>query len=142
MKKIRNRLAYLLILAIIIVAGLLSRSGLAVHLPWFLSTYAGDTLWSLALFLTICILLPGIRPVVAALLTIGISFLVEFSQIYQADWINTIRSTRVGALFLGVGFKWSDLTCYTMGSLMGMVGDILHQSPHSSPDNDNGQKPI
>jgi hypothetical protein len=103
----------------------MSRSSLAAHLPTFLSTYAGDTLWSLALFLTICILFPGIRLVVVAPLTIAISFSVEFSQLYQADWINTIRVTRIGSLFLGVGFKWSDLPCYIVGCLMGVAGEFL-----------------
>ncbi len=103
----------------------MSRSSLAAHLPTFLSTYAGDTLWSLALFLTICILFPGIRLVVVVPLTIALSFSVEFSQLYQAEWINAIRSTRIGALFLGVGFKWSDLPCYTVGCLMGATGEVL-----------------
>jgi hypothetical protein len=65
------------------------------------------------------------RLAVVAPLTIAISFSVEFSQLYQAEWINTIRSTRIGALFLGVGFKWSDLPCYTVGCLMGVTGEIL-----------------
>lgn len=121
----RNRLAYSLALGIVIVAGLLSRSSLAVHFPMFLSAYAGDTLWALALFLTICILFPGMQRVVVALLTIVLSFSVEFSQIYQADWINAIRSTPIGALFLGVGFKWSDLPCYTVGCLMGVTGEVM-----------------
>ena len=121
----RNRLAYSLVLGVVIVAGLLSRSSVAVYLPSFISTYAGDTLWSLALFLTICILFPGLRLVFVALLTIVISFSVEFSQIYQAGWINAIRSNRIGALFLGVGFKLSDLPCYTVGCFMGVVGELL-----------------
>ncbi|MHC4432040.1 MAG: ribosomal maturation YjgA family protein [Planctomycetota bacterium] len=125
MRKKRNRLAYLPVLAIVIVAGLMSRSRLAVYLPSFLSAYAGDTLWSLALFLTICTLFPGTRLVVVALLTIAISFSVEFSQVCQAEWLNTIRGTRLGALFLGVGFKWSDLPCYTVGCVMGVAGDVL-----------------
>lgn len=140
MRKKRNRLAYLLALAIVIVAGLMSRSRLAVYLPSFLSAYAGDTLWSLALFLAICTLFPGTRLVVVALLTIAISFSVEFSQVYQAQWLDTIRGTRVGALFLGVGFKWSDLPCYTVGCLMGVAGDVLvsinnrNTSPNNVPE--------
>ena len=126
MAKRRNRLEHSLVLGIVIVAGLLSRSGLGVYyLPWCISAYAGDTLWSLALFLTIRILFPGIRLVLVALLTIAISFSVEFSQIYQAEWIDLIRSTRIGSLFLGVEFKWSDLLCYAVGCLMGVVGGVL-----------------
>jgi hypothetical protein len=85
MTKRRNRLAYEGVLCIVIVAGLISRSSLAAHLPTLLSAYAGDTLWSLALFMTICILFPGMRLVIVALLTLSLSFSVEFSQLYQAD---------------------------------------------------------
>lgn len=118
-------MAYAGVLCLVIIAGLMSRSSLATYLPTFLSTYAGDTLWSLALFLTICILFPCIRLVVVVPLTLALAFSVEFSQLYQAEWINTIRSTRIGALFLGVGFKWSDLPCYTVGCLMGATGEIF-----------------
>ena len=121
----RNRLAYALVLIVITIAGLLSRSHLAAHIPLFISTYAGDTLWSLALYLTLCILFPDIRLVVVTLLTIAISFLVEFSQLYQAEWLDTIRDTRVGALLLGVRFIWTDLPCYIVGGLMGMCGELL-----------------
>jgi hypothetical protein len=125
MKRRRNRLAYSMVIACVIVAGLLSRSSLAMYLPSFLSTYAGDTLWSLALFLTICVLFPGSPLIVVAPLTLALSFFVEFSQLYQAEWIDTMRRTRIGALFLGAGFKWSDLLCYTAGCLIGMGGDAL-----------------
>lgn len=125
MAKRRNRLAYALILALVIIAGLLSRSQFADTLPPFITTYAGDTLWSLALFLTLGILFPGARTFVVALLTLAISFAVEVSQLYQANWINQIRSTRIGALFLGAGFKWSDLPCYMAGCLMGIAGETL-----------------
>jgi len=45
-----------------------------------------------------------------------ISFAVEVSQLYHAEWIDGIRETRLGALTLGSGFLWSDLVCYTLGS--------------------------
>lgn len=121
----RNRLTYSLILGIVIIAGLSSRSRFAVHLPVFLSTYAGDTLWTVALYLTICILFPGCRVGTVALISLVISFSVEFSQLYKAAWLNTIRSNRIGALILGSGFLWSDLPCYTVGCLVGVTGDLL-----------------
>ena len=48
---------------------------------------------------------PG-RLLLAALL---LSFAVEFSQLYQADWIDALRANRFGALVLGRGFLWADL---------------------------------
>ncbi len=47
-----------------------------------------------------------------ALLT---SYADEFSQIYQADWINRIRSTPAGHLVLGSAFSWFDMLAYTVG---------------------------
>jgi hypothetical protein len=123
MRRRRNRVSYALALAVVIVLGLLSRSSFAAALPLFLLTYAGDTLWALALFLTLGLVFPGLRLVIVALMTIGLAFSIEVSQLYQAEWIDSIRSTRMGALVLGFGFKWSDLLCYTVGCLMGVIGE-------------------
>ena len=123
----------------VILAGLLSRSRLAAHLPSFLSTYAGDTLWALALYVALCLVFPGMRTAVIAFWTIAIAFSVEFSQLYQADWINAIRGTRIGALFLGVGFQWSDLPCYAAGSLLGAAGDAVASAVRGHGNVDRGR---
>ena len=52
------------------------------------------------------------------------SFAIEFSQLYQADWINVLRHTTLGGLILGYGFLWSDLVCYTVGILIGVGIEI------------------
>ena len=124
----RNRGTYGPLIAVVVVAGLASRSALAVHLPRFVAAYAGDTLWALAVFLVLGFMFPGVRSSTAALLTIAISFTVEFSQLYQAPWINGIRETRVGALALGAGFKWSDLLCYTVGCALGFGGELVRRA--------------
>ena len=110
-------------LALVIFAGLSSRSHLVRVFPDFVGTYAGDTLWALAAFLTLGIVFPVHPTRIIAATAIGISFGVECSQLYQADWINRIRSTLPGALLLGSGFLWSDFACYTAGVLMGVVGE-------------------
>lgn len=40
---------------------------------------------------------------------------VEFSQLYHAPWIDTIRSTRIGHLILGSTFNAPDLLAYAVG---------------------------
>ncbi len=55
-----------------------------------------------------------------ALISILTCFLIEFSQLYQAEWINEIRKTRLGGLILGFGFLWSDLVSYAVGGMMGL----------------------
>ncbi len=121
----RDRLVYAIIIAVVIAAGLGSRSDLAVHLPEFIATYAGDTLWTLTVFLVLGFVFPIASTAVIALVTLAISYGVEISQLYQAEWINAIRDTRIGALVLGAGFKWSDLVCYTAGCAAGVAGELL-----------------
>ena len=44
--------------------------------------------------------------------------MIEFSQLYQENWIIEIRNTTLGHLVLGQGFLWSDLLAYTFGSII------------------------
>ena len=125
MNQSRSRPAYALLIALVVLAGLATRSPLGSHLPPFLSTYAGDTLWALMVFLILGFLFPKARTGTIALATIAFSFSIEFSQLYQANWINAVRHTRIGALVLGFGFLWSDLLCYTAGCALGAAGEFL-----------------
>ena len=103
-----------------VVLGLGSRR-FGSALPGFVATYAGDTLWALALFLTLGLILPGLATRwVAALALVG-SLLVEFSQLYHAPWIDSVRQTPIGGLILGFGFLWSDLICYAIGVGLGVM---------------------
>jgi len=126
----RNRWVYAAIIAVVILIGLASRSTLATYLPAFLASYAGDTLWALTVFLCLGFVFRTLRPWLVALAAIIIAFSVEASQLYQADWINAIRSYRLAALLLGEGFKWSDLACYTTGIAIGLVGELLLRDRH------------
>ena len=56
---------------------------------------------------------------------IGLSYLIEISQLYHAPWIDAIRATALGGLVLGFGFLWSDILCYTVGVLLGIIVDGL-----------------
>ena len=138
----RNRQTYAVLILLVIVAGLVSRSSAADYLPSFIARYAGDALWALTVYLVLGFIFPGIRTGFAALLTITLSFGVEFSQLYQAQWINTIRETRIGVLALGAGFKWSDLVCYAAGCILGLAGETLTGAtekgkfPHKAIDSD------
>ena len=117
----RKRSKIILALAIVIALGLASRA-----FPAILNTlgkYPGDTLWALMVFLGIILIKPDIRPTPAALIALVISFGVEFSQLYQAPWINAIRSTTIGHLVLGSDFAWQDLVAYTVGILLGWIAD-------------------
>ena len=121
----RSRLKYGILIILVIICGLASRSAWATVLPRFVQTYAGDTLWALALYLGLAFSFPTLSTLRIALVTLVLSYAVELSQFYQADWINAMRHTRIGGLILGFGFKWSDLLCYTLGCSLGALGERL-----------------
>ncbi len=114
------------LLATTIVLGLGSRRFGAV-LPGFIASYAGDTLWALALFLFLGFLLPRMTTGRVAALTFAGSLLVEISQLYHAPWIDSVRQTTIGGLILGFGFLWSDLACYAAGVGLGVALEWMIQ---------------
>jgi len=92
-------------------------------LPAFLAEYAGDTLWALMLFLLVSTLLAG-RPIaMRATISLALAFLVEISQLYHVPWIDAIRQTTLGGLVLGFGFLWTDLVCYSIGVMIGVIAE-------------------
>lgn len=92
-------------------------------LPSFIGTYAPDTLWALLVLLLIATAKPDMTPWRTALIAFVFAYAIEFSQLYQAPWINDIRATRLGGLVLGHGFLWSDLICYSVGIGIGALLD-------------------
>lgn len=105
----RPRITFTIILTVTVVLGLLSRRAS------FLPSEVGDALWAVMVFSLIRIIWPRWRPVVTAAASLSLSFLVEFSQLIQTPWLNSIRSTFIGHMALGQGFLWLDLVAYTFG---------------------------
>lgn len=112
------RLKYALAMVGVIAAGLAWRSAANPMSP-FLHKYGGDALWALLIFL-------GVRGVFlratiwrVALLSLTICFAVEFSQLYHAPWIDSLRATRLGGLALGSTFNAPDLLAYLIGVALG-----------------------
>lgn len=99
------------------VLGLASRQ-FGDCLPVFLRNYAGDALWAMMVFWGIGFLFSKMAAAKVMLAALVFSFAIEFSQLYQADWINVLRHTTLGGLILEYGFLWSDLVCYTVGILI------------------------
>lgn len=106
-----------------IALGLVSRSSI-FELPMFIATYAGDTLWALLVFWLLRLLKPSGSTYTSAALALLFSFIIEFSQLYHAQWIDDIRMTVPGSLVLGSGFLLSDLVCYSVGIIAGLAFDL------------------
>lgn len=120
----RNRIVYAGLLILTVVVGIGSRT-CSIYFHPFLAEYLGDVLWASMVYFLICFFFKRISIKKAAIIALLFSYFIEVSQLYQADWINAIRNTVVGALILGHGFLWSDLICYTVGILFAVLIDIL-----------------
>jgi hypothetical protein len=110
----RDRRLYALLVVVTIALGLASRR-YAGSLPAFLADYAGDALWAAMVFCMLALVFRAHSPLVLAVSALIIAFIVEFSQLYHADWLDALRAAPLGALALGNGFLWSDLLCYALG---------------------------
>jgi hypothetical protein len=109
----KARLTYIISALLVIVAGLLSRSIAGIPL------WVGDVLWALMIYFLVRALFINASFKKAVLISLLFCFCIEFSQLYQAAWINRIRQTLPGRLILGQGFLWGDLLAYMVGIAMG-----------------------
>jgi hypothetical protein len=118
----RSRWFYLVLVLVVIGLGLASRR-FAAALPSVLGKYPGDALWALMVFLLVGCLAPRWPSFRVALIALGLSFAVEFLQLYQAEWITSIRKTTLGHLVLGSHFHAMDLLAYVVGVGVGLLGE-------------------
>lgn len=119
----RCRLLYLILTIIVMILGLLSRK--ISGLPKIIELYSGDILWALMVFLIIAFIFNKKSTIFIISWAIIFSYSIEISQLYHAPWIDAIRNTTLGGLILGFGFLWSDLICYTIGIIIGIIIEKL-----------------
>ncbi|MDQ4708496.1 DUF2809 domain-containing protein [Bacillus subtilis] len=110
----RNRWIYAIFTFLIIGLGLGSRAYSSV-LPDTLNTYLGDSLWAAMIFTGCGFLFRKLKTMITGIISLSFCFVIEFSQLYHAEWIDQIRDTSLGGLVLGYGFLWSDIEAYTIG---------------------------
>jgi hypothetical protein len=87
--------------------------------------FIGDILWATMVYFIMRFLLISKAVTFSVIASLLFSYTIEFSQLYQAPWINELRHSLFGKLVLGQGFLWSDLLCYTIGVLVGVIMDRL-----------------
>ncbi len=116
---LKARLKYGLLTCLIIILGLLSRK-FTVFPLWL-----GDVLWATMIYFILRIFYPVSQFWNIAIASIGISFAIEFSQLYKAPWLDNIRHTFFGRMVLGETFLWGDLLSYTAGILLAILIDVL-----------------
>lgn len=117
---LRNRWFYALLVLLVMGAGLISRSHLLPLSP-FMSKYGGDALWALLVFFGFGFVFNRISTLRLSAISLCFAWAIEFSQLYQAPWINSIRAMRLGHLILGSTFNWPDLPAYAFGIALGAL---------------------
>ncbi|WP_242320054.1 DUF2809 domain-containing protein [Bacillus cereus group sp. BfR-BA-01349] len=120
----RNRVVYALFTIVVIILGLSSRK-FAFALPHLLNDYLGDALWTLMIFTGFGFLFPKTETKKLAFISLMFCYGIEASQLYHAEWIDSIRGTTLGGLVLGYGFLWSDLVAYTIGVGVGILCEVI-----------------
>jgi len=110
MRKVR--IQYLILIGCTILLGLLSRQISVVPL------FMGDVLWAIMMFFIVRFIFIDVEIKSVGLTSLAICYMVELGQLYQAEWINSIRRTLPGRLILGQGFLWSDMIAYTVGIIV------------------------
>ncbi|HEB4952098.1 TPA: DUF2809 domain-containing protein [Bacillus cereus] len=120
----RNRVVYALVTIVVIILGLSSRK-FAFALPHLLNDYLGDALWALMIFTGFGFLFPKTEKKKLAFISLMFCYGIEASQLYHAEWIDSIRATTLGGLVLGYGFLWSDVVAYTIGVGVGILCEVI-----------------
>ena len=92
--------------------GLLSR-----RYPVF-GNYPGDALWAVLECFLWAIVLPTCWKIVVLGLSALSALLVEFSQLIDHAYLDTLRGTTLGRLALGSGFDPVDLVAYALGIIL------------------------
>lgn len=113
--RMRSRGRVAVMLGVVIVMGLGSRV-VGRGLPGYLAADPGDVLWTVAAYLAICMARPRIGIARAAVGAWLISVADELSQLYHAPWVDAIRATTLGGLFLGHGFVGRQIALYAVGA--------------------------
>ncbi|WP_282937337.1 DUF2809 domain-containing protein [Paenibacillus sp. RC67] len=109
----RSRIKYFIAVMVTIILGLSSRK--LSDLPEFISNNAGDMLWASMVYFGFRFWCIHRKLSWAVGCSVAFSFAIEFSQLYQAEWIVGLRNTVIGGLVLGKGFLTVDLVRYVFG---------------------------
>jgi len=112
---LKSRILYFILIIFTIIIGLLSRHYTVIPL------FIGDVLWALMVYFIFRFLF--IRAAIKRIVAYSLLFCyaIEFSQLYKAPWIDSLRHTLFGRLVLGDTFLWGDLLSYTVGIVIGVL---------------------
>ncbi len=113
----KNRLVYFYSTITIIALGIFSRKIAGIPL------IVGDALYAMMMYSIVRTLFIFKSKLFNAIIALTICFAIESLQLYQAEWIISIRKTTLGHYVFGEGFLWSDVLAYVVGVTLAYLGD-------------------
>ena len=87
----------------------------------FFNDYFSDFVYQIFLILLIIFIFPQVNPSKTAWEIFIFNCIIEFSQLWRPPFLQAIRATLFGRLFLGSGFSWEDFIGYILGCSIGWV---------------------
>ncbi|WP_029192345.1 DUF2809 domain-containing protein [Paenibacillus harenae] len=121
----KARIPYIIAAITVMALGYSSRV-FGESLPAFAADHLGDTLWASMIYFGFRAVFVRAGLLTAAMISLLFCFGIEFSQLYQTEWINGIRSTLPGSLILGKGFLAVDLARYGAGIVLSVLADYFY----------------
>lgn len=116
----RSRVVSAVMVAVLIGLGLGSRKFAGV-LPILLPKQLGDLLWATMAFFGTGFLFPRLSTLLIGLLAFAFSCVIEVSKFVHLGWFDRIRAMGFGRLIFGYVFSWTNLVCYFVGIVLGMI---------------------
>jgi hypothetical protein len=116
---LKSRSINFILICATIILGLLSRHISGIPL------FIGDVLWATMVYFMVRFLFINRTIKWVTIASLLFCYAIEFSQLYQAPWINRIRHTVLGGLILGEVFLWGDILSYTIGVGLGILVEKL-----------------
>ncbi|MBD3391606.1 MAG: DUF2809 domain-containing protein [Chitinivibrionales bacterium] len=115
-----GRARAVLFLAVLVPVGFASKFYTGWGAPWVNNSLGGVLyviFWCLAIF----VLFPQERPSAIAAAVFTATSLLEILQLWHPSFLESIRSTFVGATLIGTTFVWSDFFYYAIGCIAGWI---------------------
>ena len=113
-----TRLLCAIALGLTVPLGLASKAYTGWGQAW-VEGYLGDVLFEMAWIFFIGCLRPRVSSLKLSLWVFGLTSAVETLQLWQPAWLQAIRATLFGKLFLGSTFVWADFLYYAIGCWLG-----------------------
>jgi hypothetical protein len=120
MNKNKAVLFAIFLLLVIIPFGFYTKIYSGVYHEW-VNNKLGAVLYELFWCLIFYILLPKSKPLGIAIWVFIITCILEFMQLLDHDFLDSIRSNFIGQTIIGNSFTWSDFPYYFIGSILGYL---------------------